>query len=666
MTEGREINTDGGDYHEIHNRGQYAEGNIYNYPPTPPESRDHSEVKLLGAVKNEVAGRLAHSLLNRVYIELDKTEDPSQVVPPWSVDIKLGNTPSQHCPDGTSIVEIFDRHEIGGRLLILGAPGSGKTTMLVQLAHELIKRASANAAHPVPVLLNLSAWKKEFKDIPSWMVSDLKVRHGVRKDIAKKWIDEGRILPLLDGLDELMSERQETCVEALNTFLPDWSGTPLVVCSRLEEYQVYKKNLELNGSVILQPLTSAQIEQYLRRAQCDWLWEAVRDDVDVMAVERGLARSPLLLTLLLLSSDNLPMDLWNQKECIAQRREILFEAYISTRFKNLYLDRLNLSASSKKKKLYKDDRKTRYWLSWLAARLIEENQTEFFIEKLQRRFLKNYQPKIILALFSGLPVGRFGGILGGVFEGILKSTKFGWLWGTQCGTTFALLFYWAYFFSDFDSDIKMVEQVQISFGKVYNYIKELLRSILLIIVFKPVIGVSYSLFSWLLWGFFKTYTDGIANLIIFSLLFQMLFGLIISFYVSEEVDIRLRDNQGVYTSLFNSLLFGIFSIPPALITLYAVQYLNNSKILGFYEELILGVSLSFIVVSMFGGLLAAIEHFALRITLWLFGYSPWNYSKFLRYCTDRGFLQRVGGGYRFVHALLRDHFAEQYDNCRGK
>ena len=76
MTEGREINTDGGDYHEIHNRGQYAEGNIYNYPPTPPESRDHSEVKLLGAVKNEVAGRLAHSLLNRVYIELDKTEDP--------------------------------------------------------------------------------------------------------------------------------------------------------------------------------------------------------------------------------------------------------------------------------------------------------------------------------------------------------------------------------------------------------------------------------------------------------------------------------------------------------------------------------------------------------------------------------------------------------------
>ena len=28
--------------------------------------------------------------------------------------------------------------------------------------------------------------------------------------------------------------------------------------------------------------------------------------------------------------------------------------------------------------------------------------------------------------------------------------------------------------------------------------------------------------------------------------------------------------------------------------------------------------------------------------------------------TDRGFLQRVGGGYRFVHALLRDHFAEHY------
>ncbi|MEM8642414.1 MAG: hypothetical protein AAGG51_26895 [Cyanobacteria bacterium P01_G01_bin.54] len=63
-----------------------------------------------------------------------------------------------------------------------------------------------------------------------------------------------------------------------------------------------------------------------------------------------------------------------------------------------------------------------------------------------------------------------------------------------------------------------------------------------------------------------------------------------------------------------------------------------------------------------GGLASAIQHLSLRICLRLFGHGPWNYSKFLRYCTDRGFLQRVGGGYRFVHALLREHFASQYGN----
>lgn len=53
----------------------------------------------------------------------------------------------------------------------------------------------------------------------------------------------------------------------------------------------------------------------------------------------------------------------------------------------------------------------------------------------------------------------------------------------------------------------------------------------------------------------------------------------------------------------------------------------------------------------------AIKHFVLRVILWANGYAPWNYAKFLNYCTNRLFLQRVGGGYRFMHDLLRQHFA---------
>jgi hypothetical protein len=36
---------------------------------------------------------------------------------------------------------------------------------------------------------------------------------------------------------------------------------------------------------------------------------------------------------------------------------------------------------------------------------------------------------------------------------------------------------------------------------------------------------------------------------------------------------------------------------------------------------------------------------------------PWNYARFLDYATERLFLQKVGGGYIFVHRMLLEHFA---------
>ncbi len=57
---------------------------------------------------------------------------------------------------------------------------------------------------------------------------------------------------------------------------------------------------------------------------------------------------------------------------------------------------------------------------------------------------------------------------------------------------------------------------------------------------------------------------------------------------------------------------------------------------------------------------------SLRIVLYLNGYAPWNYARFLDYATDRLFLQRVGGGYRFIHRLLQEHFAQMYSENSGE
>jgi hypothetical protein len=59
------------------------------------------------------------------------------------------------------------------------------------------------------------------------------------------------------------------------------------------------------------------------------------------------------------------------------------------------------------------------------------------------------------------------------------------------------------------------------------------------------------------------------------------------------------------------------------------------------------------------GGLVVLRHTVLRILLWRTHTFPWRAPQFLNDATARFFLQRVGegGGYKFTHQVLRDHFA---------
>jgi len=76
-------------------------------------------------------------------------------------------------------------------------------------------------------------------------------------------------------------------------------------------------------------------------------------------------------------------------------------------------------------------------------------------------------------------------------------------------------------------------------------------------------------------------------------------------------------------------------------------------------ELVLAAGLSFgglLTGLTFGGV-AYIKHFLLRFFLWRLGCLPWKYVRFLEEVIGRMLLQRVGGGYRFIHPLFLDYFA---------
>src|SRR5687767_2494193 len=110
---------------------------------------------LLEDVRAEAADRL-RAIGADALIPLRFEQRADLVARPWD---REAIAPAWHesPPPGTDIVPVFDA--AGGKLLILGAPGSGKTTVLLQLLRELVARAETGDDRPVPVLLNLAPWE---------------------------------------------------------------------------------------------------------------------------------------------------------------------------------------------------------------------------------------------------------------------------------------------------------------------------------------------------------------------------------------------------------------------------------------------------------------------------------------------------------------------------
>ncbi len=124
---------------------------------------------------------------------------------------------------------------LGGGLLILGAPGSGKTTALLELARDLLEKAEADERQPIPVVFNLSSRAAGRLPLDEWLIEELHTRYDIPRAIATQWVEGSDILPLLDGLDEVPGQLAANCVEAINAFQGDHGPVRFIVCSRTRD-----------------------------------------------------------------------------------------------------------------------------------------------------------------------------------------------------------------------------------------------------------------------------------------------------------------------------------------------------------------------------------------------------------------------------------------------
>ena len=705
-----------------------------------PIQRDWQRRQLLEMTSSTIRDLRRQMQRRAVSIKLELHELPSAVDTPSHVYVQEGiEAERQLVPN---ILDMYDK--TAGALLILGAAGSGKTFLLLELADALLKCARQDEKYPIPFILNLSSWALGRSRLPlkQWIINELSDKYKITSEISKVLIANNQLLPLLDGLDETAHAHRVACIDAINSFHHDHSLLPIVVCSRSDEYLLQERKLSLRGAVKVQPLVMEQIEWYLtdmsdEEGYIEKVRTAIHEDVKL----QELVSTPLTLSILTTLAYDQQLVEKLLRKTPERRRQ-----YVLTRYIGRMLSRRGA-------KTYYEPQQTLYWLSWLAQQMARRNQSEFYLERMQFDWLPNswlhwLLPIIGVGIIYGLFVGTIKGVNYAFLQGVdqhgrcfgpIRGLIDGILIGIGCTLIFVLLnslIFWGLTKQKTREDVAENSSITrknwcilLKKRLIYGIANGLLIGIIIgLLVDLPagiynglfcsvgfaglgkldleirptekiswswdpvrqhcvkcvgvgiLLGLAYGLLTGVYWQLTQLASLLCLQKFLACLLVGIITGLILGLFIvitygmsHKPLRKQIRPNQGIWNSIYNStllggsscLLFGIF-----FWAIYGFLIHQIFHLFGVYSEYSryfpqgTGLSIGLVDGSAIGAFLwlrhggtACTLHTILRILLWLEGYIPWNYPRFLDYAAERVLLYKVGGCYMFTHGLLLEHFA---------
>jgi serine/threonine protein kinase len=653
---------------------------------TSPEQRNRASM-LQNVRKFWIEGVLENSLHGANLLSLGMQLDSKAVDNLWNTILRTPHGETTLASD-TDISHVFDR--MNGKLLILGDPGSGKTTTLLELTRHLLDRAMLDTVHPIPVIFNLSSWGEKQQPLTDWLIDELGSKYQVPKKVAQTWVEGDDLLLLLDGLDEVIAMQRDGCVQAINTYRAEHGFVDMVVSSRITDYEALANRLKLNGAIVIQPLNAEQIDRYMNSfgTELATIQRMVTEDNTL----RELARSPLMLNIMALAyravSEAEVKHLYSPE---AQRQHI-FAVYVQRMFER------------RMGEMRYPPEQVVHYLAWLAHQMQAHAQSVFQIEKLQPTWLNKQQWQgyywgyIALAIMTeagifalawyltasifGIPSELLGltillsqslvvwalatdrmlnrgwllltSVAFGMSVGLPIALSKGLPSGIIAGTFFMFVAGGQNYFADLNNkrinstlnSIILTEKLRLSITAINPRagIGGFLLGMIPLLVFLPLLGVEAPLPRLLL-------AIGISGAITaVSLLVQ-------SGLITQDIEQRIVPNQGVWNSARSAFLIGLMvGIANFIANTLAFLLVTVPE---FAIRIGLGTCLAlFIFTSQQFGLSALLQHFSLRQALHRDGAIPQNYARFLDYTTDLIFLRKVGGGYIFVHRYLLEYFAE--------
>jgi hypothetical protein len=356
-----------------------------------------------------ITGVLEPSLARAAWLVLGLERRPD-ILDLGTRAVRRPGRPPQPLPPKTSITEVFA--QIGGGLLILGAPGAGKTSALLQLCDELLDRAEHDPEQPIPVVVNLASWARHRAPLGIWLVGELARGYQVPRRIATQWVEQDAMALLLDGLDEVADADRAACAEAVNAWRQDHGLVPMVICSRTAELQALGARLQLEEGVELQPPSDAEVDRYLGYLEASGtpigdVRTALVSDQEL----RELLRSPLLLHVVALAYHGRPAPALYAPGTLEQRQVWLWEAYVARMLEQRPLD----------PGCGYTEEQALDWLAWLARGLRDRGQTEFHLDRLAPESLPMPTHQLRARLATGLVGGLVGGLVFGLGFGLVAA-----------------------------------------------------------------------------------------------------------------------------------------------------------------------------------------------------------------------------------------------------